>query len=89
MPRHESIVPMMLANMRENGVRSFLVEAQLVAPRSLPEISLLNRGLLRHTRTCENHSVKGEKKAYGQCERNACGSGHGALLVFVSGQEPK
>src|SRR5262249_10258855 len=26
--------------------------------------------------TYENHSVKGEKKAYGQCGRNACGGAH-------------
>src|ERR1044071_10522903 len=54
-----------------------MVEAQLVAPRHHPEINLLNRAPVRHNRTCENHSVKGENKAYGQCERNACGGGHG------------
>src|SRR5215471_17699651 len=53
-----------------------MVEAQLVAPCRLPEINLLNRAPVRHNRTCENHCGKGEKKAYGQCERNACGGGH-------------
>ena len=49
-----------------------MVEAQLVAPCHQPEINLLS---VRHIRPCENHSVKGEKKAYG-CERSACGGGH-------------
>src|SRR5215831_11520550 len=53
-----------------------MLETHLVAPRRQPEISLLNRALVRHTRACENHRGKGEKKAYGQCERNACGGGH-------------
>src|SRR5262249_11192128 len=53
-----------------------MVEAQLVAPRRHPEINFLNRAPVRHSRICENHSVKGEKKAYGQSERNASGGGH-------------
>src|SRR5215470_15174403 len=62
---------------RDLGPRvGLMVEAQLVAPGRHPEIILLNRALVRHTRTCENHCGKGEKKAYGQCERNACGGGH-------------
>src|ERR1051326_4532323 len=52
-----------------------MLEAQLVAPCRHPEIGLLNRALVRHNPTCENRSGKGEK-AYGQCERNACGFGH-------------
>src|SRR5262249_38377357 len=66
----------------------FMVEAHLVAPRRQPEISLLNRAHGGHTRACKNHCEKGEKKACGQCERNACSIGHGALLLFVSGQKP-
>src|SRR5262249_16177346 len=54
----------------------FLVEAQLVAPGRRPEIHLLNRAPVRHDRTCDNHSGKGVKKAYGEWERNACGGGH-------------
>src|SRR5215470_3652131 len=72
---------------RDLGPRvGLMVEAQLVAPGRHPEIILLNRAPVRHIRPCENHSVKGEKKAYGQCERNACGGAHRRTpIVFVSG----